>query len=71
MQIMLAPVKLYSELIIKVSFSFMPLSHTLNTAVWGGGIPQVGQHQNKEGCSMERKTEKVWDMPGVKPYAQC
>lgn len=69
MQIMLAPVKLYSELIIKVSFPSCPPSLTLNTAEGGSWIPQVGQDQNKEGCRVETELER--DCLEWEPYAQC
>lgn len=81
MQIMPAPVKLYSELIIKVSFpSCTPPHPSLQYSkyccgeeeeVGGSWIPQVGQDQNKEGCSVETELVRVWRgeagslMPGV------
>lgn len=76
-----APVKLYSELIIKVSFpSCTPPHPSLQYSkyccgeeeeVGGSWIPQVGQDQNKEGCSVETELVRVWRgeagslMPGV------
>lgn len=64
---MLAPVKLYSELIIKVSFpSCAPPSppHTLNTAVGGSGFLRLDQ--NKEGDRVRGETARSGSlMPSV------
>lgn len=63
MQIMLAPVKLYSELIIKVSIPFMPLSHTLNTAVGGAEFLKLDKTKIKKGAiwrQRQKETRYAW-----------
>lgn len=67
MQIMLAPVKLYSELIIKVSFPSCPPSHTLNTAVRGAGFLRLDKTKKRKGgvWRQSSKESREGRLPGV------